>query len=394
MPTIASAALREHRAGDAVQPGDVGDRGHHHDVGDADVGRDVAGGERRDHQLRHAERQRAHAGGDDRGAAAAADADDRGDVVARAREGGRRPRPCRRRRCRGRRAPRTARRRRDDVPATSAAPTSTATVAAPGADVDRARRATGLGHAAREEGELLALGVRGADDVDVNAMLCVRSPPRAHQAPRGGVGFLPVCRVAPGSSCSARPLPDGRRELDCFPLRRPYRIDMDVSGQAEPQPDARETGPRARTRRLLLDTAMTLMQAGRVPSVTDVAEAAEVSRATAYRYFPTQAALVQAAVDEALGPILAGTPIRPTPRSGSRSCSASPIRASTSTRRRSARRCCMAMDQWSRRRAGHARRRGADRARQPPGAARQRAGAAQRRARRRRSSTGCGRRCR
>ena len=49
---------------------------------------------------------------------------------------------------------------------------------------------------------------------------------------------------------------------------------------------------------------MTLMQAGRVPSVTDVAEAAEVSRATAYRYFPTQAALVQAAVDEALGPIL------------------------------------------------------------------------------------------
>ena len=55
---------------------------------------------------------------------------------------------------------------------------------------------------------------------------------------------------------------------------------------------------------LLLETAMQLMQAGRVPSVTDVAEAAEVSRATAYRYFPTQAALVQAAVDEALGPIL------------------------------------------------------------------------------------------
>jgi AcrR family transcriptional regulator len=78
---------------------------------------------------------------------------------------------------------------------------------------------------------------------------------------------------------------------------------MDVSSDFEPA-EARETGPRARTRRLLLDTAMGLMQAGRVPSVTDVAEAAEVSRATAYRYFPTQAALVQAAVDEALGPIL------------------------------------------------------------------------------------------
>ncbi len=58
-------------------------------------------------------------------------------------------------------------------------------------------------------------------------------------------------------------------------------------------------------RRIMLDAAMGLMQAGLIPSVTDVAEAAQVSRATAYRYFPTQAALIQAAVDEALGPILA-----------------------------------------------------------------------------------------
>lgn len=56
---------------------------------------------------------------------------------------------------------------------------------------------------------------------------------------------------------------------------------------------------------MLLDTAMDLMQAGSIPSVSDVAEAAQVSRATAYRYFPHQAAMVQAAVDEALGPILA-----------------------------------------------------------------------------------------
>jgi AcrR family transcriptional regulator len=54
----------------------------------------------------------------------------------------------------------------------------------------------------------------------------------------------------------------------------------------------------------MLETAMRLMQSGVAPSVSDVAEAAEVSRATAYRYFPTQAALIQAAVDEALGPIL------------------------------------------------------------------------------------------
>lgn len=54
----------------------------------------------------------------------------------------------------------------------------------------------------------------------------------------------------------------------------------------------------------MLDVASRLMQSGVTPSVSEVAEAAEVSRATAYRYFPSQAALVQAVVDEALGPIL------------------------------------------------------------------------------------------
>ncbi|MDF3215844.1 TetR/AcrR family transcriptional regulator [Mesorhizobium sp. M7A.F.Ca.CA.001.09.2.1] len=65
-----------------------------------------------------------------------------------------------------------------------------------------------------------------------------------------------------------------------------------------------ERGPRARTKRLMLETATRLMQAGVTPSVSEVAEAAEVSRATAYRYFPSQSALVQAVVDEGLGPIL------------------------------------------------------------------------------------------
>jgi AcrR family transcriptional regulator len=57
-------------------------------------------------------------------------------------------------------------------------------------------------------------------------------------------------------------------------------------------------------KRIMLDAAMRLMQEGFIPSVSDVAGAAQVSRATAYRYYPTQAALIQAAVDEALGPIL------------------------------------------------------------------------------------------
>lgn len=79
---------------------------------------------------------------------------------------------------------------------------------------------------------------------------------------------------------------------------------MAVSRQQAEIVEEAERGPRARTRRLMLDTAIRLMQAGATPSVSEAAEAAGVSRATAYRYFPSQAALVQAVVDEGLGPIL------------------------------------------------------------------------------------------
>ena len=79
---------------------------------------------------------------------------------------------------------------------------------------------------------------------------------------------------------------------------------MPVSRQARSERRATGSGPRARMKRTLLDTAMGLMQRGLIPSVSDVAEAANVSRATAYRYFPSHAAMIQDAVDEALGPIL------------------------------------------------------------------------------------------
>lgn len=78
---------------------------------------------------------------------------------------------------------------------------------------------------------------------------------------------------------------------------------MDVSQSAENMV-AEPRGARARTRKLMLETAIALMQQGQTPSVSDVAEAARVSRATAYRYFPSQAALVHAVVNEGLGPIL------------------------------------------------------------------------------------------
>ena len=78
---------------------------------------------------------------------------------------------------------------------------------------------------------------------------------------------------------------------------------MDVS-QPDEQQVSEPKGASARTRKLMLETAIALMQQGQTPSVSDVAAAAEVSRATAYRYFPSQAALVHAVVDAGLGPIL------------------------------------------------------------------------------------------
>jgi AcrR family transcriptional regulator len=57
-------------------------------------------------------------------------------------------------------------------------------------------------------------------------------------------------------------------------------------------------------RSLLLERAMALIDSGgRVPSVSEVALAAGVSRATAYRYFPSRSKLIAAVVDASLGPV-------------------------------------------------------------------------------------------
>src|SRR3954451_2910392 len=47
-----------------------------------------------------------------------------------------------------------------------------------------------------------------------------------------------------------------------------------------------------RTRRALIEAADELFAEGRVPTVAAIAERADIARATAYRYFPTQEALL------------------------------------------------------------------------------------------------------
>jgi AcrR family transcriptional regulator len=60
---------------------------------------------------------------------------------------------------------------------------------------------------------------------------------------------------------------------------------------------------RGRTFRLLMEEARLLVRRGRISSVAEVAQSAGVSRATAYRYFPTRGKLIGALVAEALAPV-------------------------------------------------------------------------------------------
>lgn len=71
--------------------------------------------------------------------------------------------------------------------------------------------------------------------------------------------------------------------------------------EAPPPPSS---GVRASTFKLLLDTAMDLIQQdGHIPSIAEVAVRSNVSRATAYRYFPSRSALITSVVDASLGPV-------------------------------------------------------------------------------------------
>src|SRR5262245_58953535 len=73
---------------------------------------------------------------------------------------------------------------------------------------------------------------------------------------------------------------------------------MKASRQADPR-----ANQKARTRKALVDAAAELFRQGTPPTVAEAADRAQVSRATAYRYFPTQEALRVEAAD--LAPAMA-----------------------------------------------------------------------------------------
>lgn len=64
---------------------------------------------------------------------------------------------------------------------------------------------------------------------------------------------------------------------------------------------------RAHTRALLVKAASELMQNGEIPTVTAVAEAAQISRRTAYRYFPSQEQLLAEAAIQSARPMVSNT---------------------------------------------------------------------------------------
>jgi AcrR family transcriptional regulator len=71
---------------------------------------------------------------------------------------------------------------------------------------------------------------------------------------------------------------------------------------------------KARTRQVLVATLHTLLAGGIDPSVADVAEAAGISRTTAYRYFRDQQALLRAAIPETASSTLLPDSVESDPR--------------------------------------------------------------------------------
>lgn len=86
-------------------------------------------------------------------------------------------------------------------------------------------------------------------------------------------------------------------------MRRASRDGPARRANGDPPDEAGPSGRRAQTQAALIAEAMQLARHGNVVTVAEVAAAAGVSRATAYRYFPSRARLIEAIVAESLGPV-------------------------------------------------------------------------------------------
>jgi AcrR family transcriptional regulator len=77
-----------------------------------------------------------------------------------------------------------------------------------------------------------------------------------------------------------------------------------MTAESVPTQDLRPAaGPKARMQRLLMHEALSQLSDGQIPTVAEVAARAGVSRATAYRYFPSRSKLISAVVEHSLGPV-------------------------------------------------------------------------------------------
>ena len=77
---------------------------------------------------------------------------------------------------------------------------------------------------------------------------------------------------------------------------------------ATPYEASGRTRQKARTRGALVDAARDLLASGTTPTVEQAADRADVARATAYRYFPNQRALLVATYPEIASPSLLAVP--------------------------------------------------------------------------------------
>jgi AcrR family transcriptional regulator len=75
---------------------------------------------------------------------------------------------------------------------------------------------------------------------------------------------------------------------------------MNIPSQADPR-----ANQKARTRAALVEAGTQMLRGGATPTVAEVADLARISRATAYRYFPTQEALLTeiANISPAVAPV-------------------------------------------------------------------------------------------